>query len=290
MQMTPRTKPLAIGILFALGFGPGFAGPAAAQLDAGSLATVAPSQLALPMIAGADSSYAVGPGDLLNISVYRSPDLTSQMRVAGDGTIIFPGVGSVQVGQMTAADIARRLARELKTKGILIDPQVNVLVSEVRAHVVQVIGQVGRPGQIPIDSDGLSLVAVLARAGANFSNGSSVVNVVGKDGRHESFLIADLTAGGKDRPARGGDILVVQAPATVYVAGQVGHAGGYPIDVGMTVGQALALGGGISATGSSGRITLTRKTPDGQAQVYRHVDQAMAVMPNDLITVQQRVF
>lgn len=258
-----------------------------------SVATGAPVAQSQPtIVSGAAADYRVGPGDLLAIQVYRSPDLGSQVRVATDGTIDFPALGKVSVRDLTASDIAARLAGELKQRGILVAPSVNVLVTEVRSKTAMVMGAVGRPGEVPLDRPNLTLAAVLARAGATFGTGSGVVTVMtgGEGGAREQFRIADLVSGAKDRPVRAGEILVVQAAPTVYVSGEVGRAGAFPLEPNMTVGQAIALGGGITPRGSSNRIRLARKSADGTVQPLDKVTLDTPVQPDDLITVRQRVF
>ncbi len=267
------------------------AGASYAQTQVSSgLPTGTPNTAPVVAGTGAGADYRIGAGDLLNISVYRAPDLGGLIRVGTDGTISFPAIGSISVGDKTAGDVSRAIAAQLKGKGILIDPNVNVLVSEVRAHVVEVLGQVGRPGPVPLDRPGMTLAGVLARAGATFGTGSGVVTVVSPNGPREQFLLADLLSGQRDRVAGTGEILVVQAAATFYVSGEVGHAGAFGIERNMTVGQALALGGGITPRGSRNRVTLTRKQPDGKTVVYQKVKDTMPVQPDDLIVVRQRVF
>ena len=243
--------------------------------------------------AGAAADYRVGPGDLLSITVYRSPDLQQSTRVGTDGDITFPSLGKVEVANMTAGDIAAKLSDGLKTKGILVNPSVNVLVSEIRSKVVLVMGAVARPGEVPLDRPNLTLAAVLARAGATFGTGSGIVTVM--EGKQENaprtqMRISDLVSGAKDRDARAGEILVVQSAPMIYVSGEVGHPGAFPLEADMTVGQAVALGGGITPRGSQGRIRVTRKAPDGSVTVLKGVTFNTKVQADDLIYVRQRLF
>lgn len=271
----------------------------------GCLATVSASNAQIPTgsaqpsgststtISSASADYRIGPGDLLTISVYRSPDLQMSVRVATDGTIGFASLGDIHVADLTASEVAAKLAGELKRRGILVAPSVNVLVADVRAKTVLVMGAVERAGEIPLDRPGITLAGVLARTGAAFGTGSGIVTVMAskdEQGPREQFRIGDLISGAKDREARPGEILVVQAAPLVYVSGEVGRSGAFPLESGMTVGQALALGGGITPRGSKGRIQLTRKRPDGSTQIIKNVKLDTAVMPDDLVYVRPRIF
>ncbi|MFS0735488.1 polysaccharide biosynthesis/export family protein [Sphingomonas sp. 1P06PA] len=264
------------------------AGAAGAQQQ---FATGAPSPMGLAMGGGAAANYLVGPGDLLAINVYRSPDLQTQVRVSGDGTILFPSIGQVKVADMTASQIADQIGKLLKDGGILVSPSVNVLVSEVRSKTVSVMGSVARPGQVPLDRPNMTLTEVLSLAGATFGTGSGIVTVMmGPDASaREQFRIAELVSGAKDRAARPGETLVVQAAPTVYVSGEVGRPGAFPVEANMTVGQAVALGGGVTPRGSRNRIEIQRKNADGTTTIIK-AKQDTAVLPDDLIVVKQRLF
>lgn len=268
--------------------------PLEAVAQVGAAGGVAPAQAAVPAQSysgvGAGASYLVGPGDLLSVSVYRAADLGGLMRVNSDGKITVPGVGQITVVDKTASQVADTIANALKAGGILLDPNVNVLVTEVRAHLVQVLGQVARPGSIPLDHANMSLTEVLAAAGAVFGTGSGVVTALDPSGTRERFLLAELISGQRDRPARSGEVLIIQSAAVFYISGEVGRAGSFNLERGLTVGQALALGGGITSTGLRSKVKLTRKLADGTTRVFERVDDNMAVEPDDLIMVGRRTF
>lgn len=267
--------------------------PALAQAGAIGAAAALSTGAAAPVMAnpgnGAAADYAIGPGDLLSITVYRAPDIGGLVRTTGDGTAMVPGIGAIGLNGATAADASARIAAEIRKRGILLDPSVNVLVSEVRAHVVQVMGDVGRPGNVPIDAGKLTLSAVLARAGAAFGTGAGVVTAIAPDGTREHFMMADLVSGAADRPARSGEVLVVQAAAVFYISGEVNHPGAFPIEKDMTVGQALALAGGYTQRAAKGHIRITHKQAGAAATSERGTPESL-LAPGDLVTVGQRVF
>ena len=80
----------------------------------------------------------VGDGDVLKVTVYNHPDLTTTVRVNGGGTIIFPLVGQVNVQGMTIDQVAALLAGAL-SDGYIVDPQVSVFVEEFRSKRVTII-------------------------------------------------------------------------------------------------------------------------------------------------------
>src|SRR5690606_6736765 len=129
----------------------------------------------------AAADYRVGAGDVLAISVYRQPDLPPRVVVAPDGTIVLGSLRDIKVENMTARQIAVRIADALKSGGILLSPSVNVSVVVIRSKVVSVMGSISRAGQIPLDHDNMMLSEVLAKAGATFGTGAGIVTVMNRD-------------------------------------------------------------------------------------------------------------
>ncbi|WP_353228995.1 SLBB domain-containing protein [Novosphingobium sp.] len=276
---------LALGLC---GLSPAAATAQTAGMAQGPTGAITP----VPVMAGngAAADYQIGAGDLLSISVYRAQDIGGMVRTAKDGSVIVPGVGAIALDGLTASEAGALIAGEIKRRGILLNPEVTVLVSEVRAHVIQVMGEVGRPGSIPLDAHSMMLSTVLARAGAPIGTGAGNVVVIHPDGTRERFLMADLVSGNADRPARSGEVLVVAAAGVVYLSGEVGRPGAYPIEKDMTVGQALALAGGFTPNASRSNIKVTHKRVDGEKTVVARADPGSSVEPGDLVMVGRRVF
>ena len=267
-------------------------GFALAAIALGNVACSLASAQSNQDIAGAAASYQVGPGDDLVIGVYGVPDLSTRVTVGPDGAIGYPVLGSIAVGGLTASEIATLLAQQLKSNGVVVNPSVNVQIAAVRAKVAMVMGAVARPGPVPLDRQGMTLAEVLARAGATFGSGSGLVTVINPEdhGVREEFRLAELVSGRGDRPARAGEMLVVQQAPTVYISGEVGRPGSYPLEVGMTVGQAIAVGGGVTPRGSINRVRVTRKQPDGTTRMLDKVTGDTRLEADDLVTVRTRVF
>jgi polysaccharide export outer membrane protein len=272
-----------------------------------ALPTVAAAQTAVPpgsvgptasmpapfTAAGASADYRVGVGDVLGISVYRSPEMASQLAVATDGTIVFPELGPIHVGDLTTAQIANEIQARLRRAGILTSPQVNVIVVQLRARLVSVMGAVSRPGEYPVDRESMTVSQVLALAGANFGTGDAVVTLIEGNGvgaARSQARIADIVSGSADRAVHNGEVIVVQAAPLVYVTGEVGHPGSFALEPGMTIDQAIAVAGGVTPRGSIHRLRVTRKGDDGAQHELADHRLDTAVQPNDVITVRTRVF
>ena len=244
-----------------------------------------------PGVAAPATDYHVGPGDVLKVTVYRAPDLESTLRVADDGTIVMPPLGRLHVADLTASQIADAITRQMKARGVFLDPSVNVLVTEIHSKTASVLGAVVRPGEVALDRPNITISEVLARAGAAFTSSAGVVAVVNAtNNTREQISFDALAAGAGDRPVHPGEILFVQAAPTFYIRGEVARAGEYPITAGLTVGKAIALGGGLTDRGSAAKVRLERHDAQGATVTVRKVRGDMAVQPGDLLIVGARLF
>lgn len=110
----------------------------------------------------ASSNYKIGPEDVLHISVWENKDLTLEVVVRPDGMISVPLVQDVQAEGLTAAELADVIYQKLLV--YLKEPQVSVIVKQVNAPKIFVIGNVVRPGPYPLRSD-MSILQALSLAG-----------------------------------------------------------------------------------------------------------------------------
>ena len=239
--------------------------------------------------------YLLGSGDVLRISVFQNPDLTLETRVAEDGAISYPLIGSVQVGGGTITAAERKITQMLKDGGFILKPQVSILLLTVRGSQVSVLGQVNRPGRYPIETANTRLSDALATAGGIAPTGADMVVFLGtRDGKSLRQEI-DLTtlfqsgSGGGDRLMQGGDILYVQRAPMFYIYGEVQRPGSYRLERDMTVMQALASGGGLTPKGTQRGVTIHRRGGDGKVQtVQPTLDDALKA--DDVVYVKESLF
>jgi polysaccharide export outer membrane protein len=162
--------------------------------------------------AAENSGYLVGPTDILDISVFKVPELSKSVQVADTGTINLPLVGEVHASGKTASEIEKELTRQLGAR-YLKSPQVTVYVKEHNSQKVTIEGSVRRPGMYPIRG-ALSLVQLIATAeGVDrdyYSKDVSIFRTV--DGKRTSQVYdIDKIREGKanDPQLRQGDLVVV---------------------------------------------------------------------------------
>jgi polysaccharide export outer membrane protein len=216
--------------------------------------------------------YVLGSGDVVHIVVYQNPDLTSDVRVSEAGSISFPLIGAVKVGGLTTAQAEKRIADALKSGNFVKQPQVSILVSQVRGNQASVLGQVNKPGRYPLEVADMRLTDVLAMAGGISPGGGDLVTVVGtRNGqpyRTEVDLPTVFAAGkrGEDLIVQNGDVIWVDHSPMVYIYGEVQRPGSQRLERGMTVMQLLAAGGGLTQRGTEKGLQLRRRGADGRIQ------------------------
>lgn len=245
--------------------------------------------------ANANSDYLIGPGDIVRITVYQSPDLTLDARVAESGVISYPLLGTVRLGGLSVAQAEATITRGLRDGRFLKQPQVTVLVTQVRGNQVSVLGMVNKPGRFPIDVVGMRLSEALALAGGVATGGNDVVTLSGaRDGKAFRSEI-DLPAlygrkpSGEDPILENGDVVFVERAPSVYIYGEVQKPGALRLERDMSVMQALASGGGLTQRGTARGLRVHRRGADGKVQI---LEPAMTdkVRDGDVIYVKESLF
>lgn len=106
--------------------------------------------------------YRIGRDDVLNVVVWKQPQLTGQVTVAEDGTITVPLAGRVKAAGLTTQELQEHLTKKLAAD--INDPTVTVSVASPNSMVFYILGQVRAPGVYPLRS-GEVLSQALAQAG-----------------------------------------------------------------------------------------------------------------------------
>jgi polysaccharide export outer membrane protein len=237
---------------------------------------------------------ALGMGDMVRVTVFRNPELTTEARVSERGTILFPMIGEIPVAGLTPSQAGQRIGDKLRNGKYVVNPEVTVSMMQVNSRQVSVLGNVVKPGRYPIDSTSVRVTDFIATAGGISPTGSdSVTILMNRNGRQERvevdladmFRRGDLSANIALEP---GDTIYVNKAPMVYVYGEVQKGGAYRVEPHMTVMQAIAMGGGITPRGTERGIKISRR--DGQG--VRRIDASLtdSVQPDDVIYVRESLF
>jgi len=212
----------------------------------------------------------IGPGDSLDISEFHTPEFHSSVRVSAAGTVTLPMVNDVQIDGMDEPTAARAIEAALLAKGMLLHPQVSVLVTVYAGQDVSVLGEVAHPGVYPYTLHH-RLLDLLSSAAGLSANAGRLVNVFHRSDPNTPHPVV-LDPGGTDTTTdhnpelTPGDTVQVSRAGLVFVIGDVVRPGGFPVDPaqGLTVVQALSLAWGPSQNAASGKALLIREQKGGR--------------------------
>jgi polysaccharide export outer membrane protein len=242
-----------------------------------------------------EREYVLGPGDIVRITVFQNPDLTTEVRVSEKGVLTFPLVGAVSVGGMTTSAAETEIATRLREGGFVRQPQVNILPIQIRGNQVSVLGHVNRPGRFPLETANLRLTDMIATAGGIAEGGADTVVFIGvrngKQVRREIdlpalFINGDLAS---DLPLAGGDLIYVHRAPMFYIYGEVNRPGAFRLERNMSVMQGLATGGGTSARGTTRGLRIHRREANGALKVVEPgLDDLLRA--GDVIYVKESLF
>jgi polysaccharide export outer membrane protein len=232
---------------------------------------------------------------VVRVSVYQNPDLTLETRVTEAGIVSYPLLGAIRLGGLSVTAAERLIADGLRNGNFVKQPQVTIVVTQVRGNQASVLGQVNRAGRYPIEVADMRLSDLLAMAGGTAPTGADAVVLTGvrngKDFRLEVDLPVLFAPGGRDKDVlvQNGDTLWVDRQPLVYIYGEVQRPGGLRLERGMTVMQALASGGGLTQRGTEKGMRVHRKGPDGKVQVVQPgMDDKL--QDGDVVYVRESLF
>jgi polysaccharide biosynthesis/export protein len=157
------------------------------------------------------SGYRIGALDVLDVSVFKVPELSRSVQVANVGTINLPLVGEIRAAGMTAQELERDLTKRLAAK-YLRQPQVTIYVKEYNSQRVTVEGEVKKPGVYPIKGSGSLLQLIAMAEGPGPLADSTVLVIRQNDGKRMAarFDLSAIRNGETEDPhIQSGDTIVV---------------------------------------------------------------------------------
>lgn len=216
----------------------------------------------------------IGPEDLLEVSVFDLPQFNSTSRVAGDGTITMPLVGSIDVRGLSKKQVEQKIEAALESKYVN-NANVSVNIKEYKSRQVSVLGAVKTPGPYYVISH-RTLLQLLSETGGLNADASEKCYVFREGAGRIEINLHDLMVNGNQDlniEIYPGD--VVNFPPvtkiTVYVLGAVKSPGAIELTTSMpvTLVSAIARAGGPTDSANKGGIQVRRKDENGQEKIIK---------------------
>jgi polysaccharide export outer membrane protein len=209
-----KTMKRTIVITLACVFFLALALPASAQdKKQGAAPNAAAQTAAQEALSSYGPEYLIGPGDVLDISVWKEEALTKSVVVLPDGKISFPLIGQVQAAGRTVDDLKQEISKRI----VKFAPkeEVNIEVKQVNSMLVYVIGRVNQPGRFVLNTNVDVLQALSIAGGLNPFAKRSQIKVFRKEGGKTTILrfnYDEVTDGEKleqNVTLKRGDVVVV---------------------------------------------------------------------------------
>lgn len=259
------------------------------------LASAAPAQQPPAGTASHDQAlitYLLGPDDTVTIHAQNAPDLSEKpFRVDAGGEIKLPMIGRVHAGGLTVDQLETEIATRLKV--YLVEPEVQVSISEFRSQPVSIVGAVSTPGVHQLEGQ-KTLVEILAIAGGLRPDAGPTVKITRRiefgriplpgaaDDPTHQFSIAEINLKSVmearnpefNIPIKPHDVISVPHAEVVYVIGEVGHAGALPLNEGdsLSVLEAVSSSGGMLHTAAVSHARILRPVAGQQKRTELAVD------------------
>jgi polysaccharide biosynthesis/export protein len=233
-----------------------------------------------------DASLKLSVGDLVEMTVYNVPELTTKTRVASDGEIYLPLISHVHVAGLTIEEAEDLIQSRLSEEQYLKDPHVSLFVSEYAAAGASIFGEVMRPGIYPVLGQQHLFDLISIAGGLTEKAGHSIV--VSHRSDPDKPATIPFTQNLAENPEaniliRPGDTVVVRKADIAYVLGDVARPSGFLMDRGsLTVMQAVALAGGTNRTAKMDGARILRKNKEGVDEIPVKLKQILAAKAPDI--------
>lgn len=240
--------------------------------------------------------YIVGEGDVLKITVYNHPDLTTTARVTGEGDILFPLIGQVRVGGLTLSRVVDKISAML-ADGYIVEPQITVFIEDYRSKKAVVMGQVQNPGLFVLHGQ-ITFLELISKAGGLTKDAGDKATIKRRSNQpdnSENRITIDLKRliekgdMSLDMPIMDGDSIYISKAGVFYASGEVRNPAAYKYEEGLTVVKAITMAGGFTDKAATGRIKIMRKR-SGKEEMIERVKMDEPVLPEDVIVVPESFF
>lgn len=224
---------------------------------------------------GGLSDGPITAGEVVHINVFDAPDFSLITRVSESGDIPYPILGQIHIAGLNSASAANMLAKELKDRNLMLDPDVTVTVDSTITGIT-ILGEVHSPGVYPPPGKH-QLSDLLATAGGLTANTGRIIEIThSRDPSKKEYVSWDPTMHNTenfDRPVHPGDRVLVRACGIAYVGGNVLKPGAYSLcgSPNVTLSEVMSLAGGIAPNSSPNKTFLVRAQPDG-TKVVEQID------------------
>lgn len=249
------------------------------------------------LVAQVPESLLIGPGDMLHVQVFDTPELDQHARVTDTGELPLLLGGSVKVSALTPTEAARAIEKALLEGHYLVQPKVLVSVDDYATQKVSVLGEVKSPGAYAIGTP-RSVLDVLTLAGGLNELVDRKILIERRNSQEKiPYFVSNKADAAFDTAIQihPGDTLFVPKAGIVYALGDVGRPGGYTMtnnEGNISVLELVARAGGTNHSAVPSHAKLIRKDGDKYIEIALPLSAMqkgnridMALQPGDIVYV-----
>jgi polysaccharide export outer membrane protein len=225
----------------------------------------------------------VSDGDLLDIVIFDTPELSGRFRVNLKGDILLPLAGALHVAGLTISEITDAVSQRYKDAKLLVAPEVTVFVAEFNRRTITITGEVRAPGVYSIAAP-RTLTDTLAMAGGLNDSASRTVSIV-HSANPKEIIHVTLNVGAQTPESieegrmeiLPGDSIFVARSGVIYVVGELARPGGYQVEHNnrLTLLEAVALAGGLTRTAKASQSRLIRRSATGREELTVNLQKVL---------------
>lgn len=224
-----------------------------------------------------EGAISIGPGDLIDLTVFHVPELILKIRVDSNGSVSLPLLGDVKLAGLTIRDAQQLIAHELVERQLVIKPEVSLFIEEYATQGITVYGEVNTPGIYPLMGPH-RLFDALSAAGGFTPNAGHMVTILrnGSDNRGQVIdLLGNENEEQKNVMIYPRDTIVVSKAGVVYVLGEVNKPGIFlmPNNSSISLMKAIAMAGSTNKLASLKHAIIIRKSPEGSIRIEVSLDK-----------------
>jgi polysaccharide export outer membrane protein len=244
-----------------------------------------------------DNHYRIGPGDLLDVTVFNRPQLSREARVDMRGSIKLPLIeADIQATCRTEGELASEIAALYRDRKYLKTPQVYVTVKDYQSQLVAVLGAVNSPGRFQLQRRIRLLELLVFHAGGPAQNAGSSIRILstkssscevaavkalppdtantGTEQTIVSYNLEDLLQGddASNPYVNPGDIVTIPEAKQALIVGNVLRPMAIPLTEPITLTRAIAMSGGTLPDTKSDKIRIVRQLQGGRGTMDIFVD------------------
>ena len=214
----------------------------------------------------------LGPGDVVEIQVLESQEMSRQVRVSTAGTIQLPLIGEFLAAGLTTTQLAAKISSLLNVE-YLRNPHVSVILQETSYSKVTLLGAVKEPGVFPVDGR-TRLLDLLLVAGGIRTNATGTATLIRDNEPHRTLDVKSLLEAKsleENVVLKPGDIVKVIGPGLIdiLIFGEVRSPGWFQVDENTTLLKVVSLAGGASDRAAKGKVRIYRSKAGKEEEVIK---------------------